>query len=185
MESYNKAHNSESGFALIMALIISSVVLAIGLSMLSITLKQVDLVTTTSESEIAFQAASTAMDCALMTRLRENNALTATSSPSSITFDCGNVNGTVSNSGSGNEQIYEFEQDWSNNGESQWLNINMYVINATGGAESFNAPGRNFSTTCSKGVFCTYIFAEGYNRSKVEITNGASFAVQRELTAEF
>lgn len=187
MEIYNKTHNSESGFALIMALIISSVVLSIGLSMLSITIKQVDLTATVRESEIAFQAASLAMDCALMTRIREDVSLATTSPASSLSFDCGNLNGSVSDSGSGNEQIYIFSRDWLNNGRAQWVKVEMYIIDNSSSSNSvtFNAPGRDYTATCSAGIFCTYIFAEGYNRSQSEITSGASFAVQRELTAEF
>ena len=186
MEIYNKTHNSEPGFALIMALIISSVVLSIGLSMLSITIKQVDLVATARESEIAFQAASLAMDCALMTRIRESTALATTSPTTNLNFDCGDINQPASHStpGGADRHQYVADFDWNNStGKDLKMVITMFVIGENASNRTYNK--NDFSATCNPNIYCTYIFTEGYNRSQAEITAGASFSVQRELTAEF
>lgn len=49
--------NREGGFALLLALIVSSVVLAIGISILNISVNQINLSATARESEFSFQAA--------------------------------------------------------------------------------------------------------------------------------
>jgi Tfp pilus assembly protein PilX len=53
------------GFTLLVALIFTSVVLAVGLALLDITYKQVILSSTARQSEYAFYAADSAMECAL------------------------------------------------------------------------------------------------------------------------
>lgn len=176
---------NESGFALIMALVISSVVLSIGLSMLSITIKQIDLSSSARESEVAFQVASAALDCALMTRINEEAAVVASPPLPDITFDCGDITQSVSPSGN-NIRKYILAEDWTSpSGQQRYMKIEMIVVNAMNEDRSYNPPGRNFSRTCADGNYCTYIFAQGYNRSESEVTSGASFTVQRELTAEF
>ncbi len=58
-------HNSKKqGFALLMALIVVSVVISIGLSVLDLTLKQVRLSTNSKDSEIVFHAANAGLECA-------------------------------------------------------------------------------------------------------------------------
>lgn len=61
------------GFALLMAVIISGVVLSIGLGILMTTVKQVNIGTGTVESERAFQVAAAAMDCVRYLRNEQSN----------------------------------------------------------------------------------------------------------------
>lgn len=176
----------ESGFALIMALVISSVVLSIGLSMLSITIKQVDLTATARESEVAFQTASAAMECALMTRIKEDINIATTSPADNISIDCGTISGTISRSGNDNRGRYIYETDWvGSDGRVSFVKIDMFVIGENAGNRNYNPSDRSFSRICPDDIYCTYIFAEGYNRSEDEVLNAALFTVQRELTAEF
>lgn len=169
-----------------MALVISSVVLSIGLSMLSITIKQVDLTATARESEVAFQTASAAMECALMTRIKEDDNIATTSPTDTINIDCGTINGTVNRSGNDNRGRYIYETDWTGaDGRTSFIRIDMFVIGENAGYRTYSPSGRSFSRTCPAGIYCTYIFAEGYNRSEDEVINAALFTVQRELTAEF
>lgn len=175
----------ESGFALIMALVISSVVLSIGLSMLSVAIKQIDLSSSARESEVAFQVASAAMECALMTRIREEEKIATDSPDPSIQFACGSVSASASRAiSSTNVSKYEIREDWTPpSGQARYMNIEMFVVDAVDGSRTFNRYA--FSDNCAAGNYCTYIFAQGYNRSQDEVTSGASFTVQRELTAEF
>jgi Tfp pilus assembly protein PilX len=53
------------GFTLLIALIFTSVILAVGLALLDITYKQVILSATARQSQYAFYAADSAMECAL------------------------------------------------------------------------------------------------------------------------
>lgn len=62
----NKIHNSENkGFALLFAVLISSVLLSIGLSIFNLTLKELILSSSGRESQFAFYAADTGAECAL------------------------------------------------------------------------------------------------------------------------
>lgn len=61
----NEQNSSERGFTLLVAVIVSSLVLAIGLSILNITLKEFILSSIARESEYAFYAADAGMECAL------------------------------------------------------------------------------------------------------------------------
>jgi len=54
---------NNSGFALLLTLVIITIILAVGLTMLQITMKQLSLSAIARESEIAFYAASTGIEC--------------------------------------------------------------------------------------------------------------------------
>lgn len=53
------------GFTLLIAIILSSVILAVGLALLDITFKQAVLASAAKQSQIAFYAADSALECAL------------------------------------------------------------------------------------------------------------------------
>ncbi len=57
-------NSKKQGFALLMALIVVSVVISIGLSVLELTLKQVRLSTNSKDSEIVFHATNAGLECA-------------------------------------------------------------------------------------------------------------------------
>ncbi len=69
MITYNKKTNSiytsQKGFALLIGVLISSVLLAITMVMFNITLKQISLSTVGRDSQIALYAADTGLECAL------------------------------------------------------------------------------------------------------------------------
>ena len=83
----NKKQLQENkGFALLLSLIISSIALSIGLSMLHITLKQLTLGTTTRGSEVAFQVARAGMEC--LRQARSNDPVDYVSDGGTVTIDC-------------------------------------------------------------------------------------------------
>ena len=57
-------NQKESGFALLITLIVVGVVLSVGLSILDLSIRQVRLSTNAKESELAFHAANAGMECA-------------------------------------------------------------------------------------------------------------------------
>ncbi|MCA9362357.1 pilus assembly PilX N-terminal domain-containing protein [Candidatus Kaiserbacteria bacterium] len=73
----NRHTNSqpESGFALLMALIVVGVVLTIGLSILDLSIKQVRLSSNADQSEVAYHAANAGMECARFIRRSESDAM--------------------------------------------------------------------------------------------------------------
>lgn len=60
-----KKNNHKKGFSVLFATLIGSLVLAIGLAILSITIKQIKLSSAGRESQHAFYAADTGIECAL------------------------------------------------------------------------------------------------------------------------
>jgi Tfp pilus assembly protein PilX len=58
-------HTPQRGFTLLIAVVLTSVLLSVGLALLDIALKQVTLSSTARQSQYAFYAADSAMECAL------------------------------------------------------------------------------------------------------------------------
>lgn len=65
MINLNKQKNREQGFTVLFATLVGSLVLAIGLAILSITLKQITLASAGRQSQLAFYAADAGAECAL------------------------------------------------------------------------------------------------------------------------
>jgi Tfp pilus assembly protein PilX len=63
--SYSESYTHKRGFVLLFAVLISSILLSIGLGMFSIAYKELLLSTTDRESQVAFYAADTGMECVL------------------------------------------------------------------------------------------------------------------------
>jgi len=188
MEQYLACMNKitqqkEKGFALLLALIISSIALSIGLSMLHITLKQLTLGTTTRGSEVAFQAANAGMEC--LRYARSQDAADFITNGGIVTFDClGQTSAVVDVNGTDGIQEFHNQFDWSYNGESLCIEIEAYLLNAVNAPGVKIFPNRNITKTCALGDICTIAFSRGYNRSCADV--GASiFTVQREISIEF
>jgi hypothetical protein len=187
-----RLHTSDKGFALLLTLIISSVVLAIGLSILEISINQINLSSTARESEIAFQAAHAGVDCVWYWRNERSSSYTAQSgTPAAI--DCFNGSVTadapidLSETTDGHARRFSYEFEWGS--PLRCTQVDMYVLNATGVDDvtinfTSTAVGDNGVKTCSSGTVCTVLVSSGYNRSCSDLTSSI-FTVQRELTVEF
>ena len=67
-----KTYNLQAGFTLLLAALISSVVLALGISIFEIALKQINLSSMGRDSQFAFYAADTGAECALYWDVRSD-----------------------------------------------------------------------------------------------------------------
>ncbi|MFT7565583.1 MAG: hypothetical protein ACI8V7_000592 [Candidatus Paceibacteria bacterium] len=65
MNKFNKQKNTKKGFAVLYAIIVSVVILSVVTSIVSISLKQRELNTVIRESQSAFYAANSGVECAL------------------------------------------------------------------------------------------------------------------------
>jgi Tfp pilus assembly protein PilX len=190
------------GFALLLAIIISSVMLAIGVSILKISVNQITLSTTARESEFAFQAAHAGIDCMSYWRNKKASeylSTTTTSSPSNPSVSCfgapPNVKSTqqLSNSSSnGVINVYKNTFSWGG-GTSGILprctETELYVMTGKDGSVSMSFPerdylGTNGRKTCADGRVCNIIISRGYNRACITLSTSI-YTVQRELTQEF
>ncbi len=184
----NKQHSQKNkGFALLLSLIISSVVLSIGLSMLHITIKQLTLGQTALSSEIAFQAARAGIEC-----LRHSALINHTDfiiNGGSVAIQCLGQTSTMSDSDSSNNtQRFIHYFDWINSESTQCIQLEVYVVDASGGTSdvvlylpSYRTPN---TRTCPAGDICATAFVRGYNTSCADVSGNIS-AVQREISIEF
>lgn len=176
------SNSQQSGFALLLTLVVVSVVLAIGLSLLDITVKQLSLSSTARDSEVAFHAANAGLECSQKTR-KDIDIITAIPN-TGVQFDCFQTNQVSSYSASGQTREYSIEFDWNNGQQDLCTQIDMYIMDATAGAYTYNFSNQGLvSKECTNGNICTVMFSRGYNRGCSNLAGLRT--VQRELTIEF
>lgn len=178
---------NEKGFALLLTLIVVAVTLAIGLSLLNITLKQFTLASTARDSEIAFHASDSALECLQARRkLLPSYYLDGTA----VSAYCGGVTSpsTVTTASAGGGTVRKFAYEFSNFGAANvCVDASMYVLDmrsSSTGVTNYGISNEGLeSLDCSEGVVCTVIFSRGYNRNCSDLDSIR--AVQRELTVQF
>lgn len=187
----------QSGFALLVSLIVVGAVLSIGLVILDLSIKQVRLASTTKDSEIAFHAANAGMECARFWRRDQNDQVII--GADLIDVECFGVSvgdvaedgsATVDDNSDGSGYVYEYEMSW-NGGESCTSIVTVVAVaDLSGdGIEIDNMqtliPGYPEGNTlaCGAASQCTVVAVEGYNRT---CTQKSSFGtIQREVLLEF
>lgn len=196
----NRHHNQ--GFALLITLVVVSIVLAIGLSLLFVTTKQYLLAVTASQSELAFQAAQVGLECmrwhraqpaTLETLLRSNGsgnwppslncAGVTPNTPPGIDAD------TIYQNIPLGQYLYKYEYFYTVGG-NQCINTSMYVSNlrnstTTGFTQPIPASEDEglSQITCAAGAVCTVIFSRGYNRPCNQLDS--ILTIQREITIDY
>lgn len=189
-------HHKESGFALLISLIVVGVVISIGLSVLDVTIKQVRLSTNAKESELAFHAANAGMECARYWRRASSsdmevgepiNPLCFGASPDSNTIDAI----TPTYVGDGEAFLYSYEFTWGG-ANPRCTQINTVVASSSAigvGVTTTNMttliPGYPNGTDkyCEQGSRCSTISVRGYNRPCNTATGYG--VVQREVLLQF
>lgn len=189
------AAQGQSGFALLITLVVVSVVLAIGLSLLFVTTKQYLLSVTAIESEKAFQAGQIGLECMRFHRaqpdtraklLKENGdpppALTCAGITSS---SLAQTSALYSDSGR-LLYNYRYRYDIDIAGDTVCTEPSLYIADLRDATAdlSYNLTGEGLGTiTCTAGTLCTVVFARGYNRPCDQLDS--IFTVQREITVEY
>jgi Tfp pilus assembly protein PilX len=198
----------QSGFALLVSLIVVAAVLSIGMAILDLSVKQVRLAATTKDSEIAFHAANAGMECARFWRRDQSAEMTegddtaaiecfsATAEDvngNSVVSDTGVVSasppGTAATTGSGDAYVYEYEFTWNSNQSCTTITTVVAVSDLSDGVNVTNiqtlipgySDGDAFS--CPASSQCTVVSVQGYNRP---CDQKPSFGtIQREVLLEF
>ena len=192
-------NKTQSGFALLIALVVVSAVLSIGLVILDLSIKQVRLAATTKDSEIAFHAANAGKECAQYWRRNETANMTAGLDTGDIqcfgenvgaVSDTGAATSLVDDTSDGNAYMYEYEFTW--NGGERCSSISTLVVSADSSGDGVQLtnmqtliPGYPSSSVldCDAGTQCTVVAAKGYNKSCAQ---KASFGtIERELLLNF
>lgn len=136
-------HPSPRGFTLLIAVILTSVLLAVGLALLDVAYKQAVLASTAKQSQYAFYAADSALECALYWD-QQQGAFAYTNPLSSIT--CGGQAIPVTSTVSGG------------------MRTSIFSIPCPGGTNaSVTVYKTNGSVTCSVGTYKSCLYSTGYS----------------------
>jgi Tfp pilus assembly protein PilV len=194
--------NSESGFALLMTLIVVTVVISIGLSVLDLTIKQVRLSTNARDSEIAFHAANAGMECARFWRRSASdemeagdtvtiNCFSSTVTPTQVSTmnTAANEVWEVMNTADGEVYRYSYALSWGE--EPRCSQITALVASSSVTGTGLVIP--NMTTLvpgypgtikdCEAGERCTVLSVRGYNKSCTDVSQYGT--VQREVLLQF
>lgn len=180
------------GFALLITLIVVSVVVSIGLTLLDLTIKQVRLASGSKDSEVAFHAANAGVECARYWRRVEQNDF---ESGNTVNIGCfGRPNqdfNAFDLTPGGPEAIYEYTFEFNGGSLNDRCSIvKMITLSSDPDAAAItlnNVPARipgypAVSKTCQPGGRCTIISSQGYNRACGSIN--VIGTVQREVLLE-
>ena len=196
-------HNKkQTGFTLLMTLIVVSVVVSVGLTILDLSIKQLKLSTGSKDSEIAFHAANAGLECAQYNR--EINAATIEGG-GDTSFSCfgSNILSTAANINFSDNSVagngvyrYEHSFTWGETGSERCTEITTVALSTNGitddsitvdvGDMMAAVPGYPISAgdkVCDPGAQCTIVSVRGYSRSCSE--KNIHGAIQREVLLEF
>jgi len=119
----NTKQKNKKGFTLLFAVLVSTLVLSVGASIISMALKQIILSGISRDSQFAFYAANTGIECAIYSDL--NSGITFATSSSSNTsdpdsVDCANQTDVEVNvtSDDGDSAVSEFTLNFSDVGDN-------------------------------------------------------------------
>jgi hypothetical protein len=149
--------DTDRGFALLIAVIFMSVMLAFGLSLGSLSYKQQVLVSTALESQYAFYAADAALECVLNYD-QQNGSFAVTnwnSQPATPVLHCDNVVGT--------SQLLHFGTDY-------WKTSYRFSLGAN--TRCADVTVYKYSTAINGST--TYIFSQGYDVSCGSVVSGTA-----------
>ncbi len=204
MTRINSRQQKIAGIALLMTMMVLSVVLAVTLAIVELTLKQLALSVDSRDSEIAFHAANAGLECARYTR--RHASTTFESGANSVPINCFNVSSTLkkvalgiattSNGAIGDIFRYQKSLSWSGNHCSE-IDIITMVVSTTSPttlymtgpddrslAEVFS--GYSYSRKgCAPGGVCTIASVAGYNSSCAGNSTSTDGVLKREVLLEF
>lgn len=183
---------SERGFALLITLVVVSVVLAIGLSLLFVTTRQYVLAIMANESEKAFQAGQIGLEC--LRYWRNQPAVVADflrdgSFPDPV--QCAGVSSAaIQSSGTpfSGYWLYRYQYRFNIEG-GRCVEPTLYIADMREYAGSpdplvISLTGEGLSSIkCAGGTICTAIFSRGFNRPCDQLNS--IYAIQREITIQF
>lgn len=202
--NFTQKNDSKKGFALLMTLIVVTIVISIGLTVLDLSTKQIRLAANAKDSEIAFHAANAGMECARYWR-RQSNDLMENGDQINPSCFLGSVRTLSSTnnplriddfSGTGEVYKYVYSFSWASNTRCSEVTTLVASSTAPGPGVTINNmtnlidgyPGGVSDTkTCAAGEHCTVLSVRGYN--KPCNSNGTAptgyGTVQREVLLQF
>lgn len=187
-----KQQQHTEGFALLLTLLVVTVLISIGVSILSLSITQVRLASNARDSEVAFHAANAGMECALYWRRVKADEMEngddirpmgcfGDNSPNNYS-DTQITSGVVG----GEVFRYQYEFEWG-------TPVRCTQIDTIVGSSSISGPGLdipnmrsyipgypgNNTKECDPGTKCSVISVQGYNKPCSSINSYGT--VQREV----
>ncbi len=191
-------NNNQSGFALLMTLLVVAVVVSITVSVIELSVKQLNLSVTAKDSEVAFHAANAGMECARYVR-RMATVLIEDGNTNSFDFDCFNQrqtlerqnHGLTKSGGDGELYRYRGQASWATGDRCSVIDFVTMIVPETETSDmqvsGLHAlyPGYPSGDIkrCSPSSVCTVAEVVGYNKSCSNITSIGT--VRREILLEF
>lgn len=168
--------NGKRGFTLLLAALVSSIALAVGISIFSIVNKQIQLSSMGRDSQFAFYAADGAADCALFWDVRRQVFSTTTPpapppDPNAVTCATQSVAVTTTDRTdvSGAWQSTDFSYSYDEPGTPSTHCVNVVVTKAAG---------------ASAGTVNTTVHVDGFNTTCAEIATSPR-ALQRSVELNY
>jgi len=187
---------NKKGFALMLTLIVLSIVIAVTLSLVELSMKKLQLAVDTRDSERVFHAATAAMECGMYLRNRNPDSFIdwTSGAGSAPRLTCFNQNraptSPAARSGSDATGYYSrFNYNVPNvdiGGTPTYLYVEVHILNAQSiaGANMTRSDISSLGTvTCLQGSICTVVIARAYNRATAPSAGGVE--IMRELSAIF
>lgn len=190
-----RINTHQQGLALLLTLITVSAIITITLSMVSLTLQQLQLSVDARDSERAFHAASGGLECAQFTRNQAADDFINYSSGSGPTLNCMGLSNTPSASaitsrspsggGGGTITNFPYQIQPTLSGRSTCIEMDINIMNAADTTDMVhNFGGQVGQVTCARSSVCTVALARGYNRA-CSTTALDRYEILRELNAIF
>jgi Tfp pilus assembly protein PilX len=190
------SRSQQQGFALLMTLIVVTVVLAIGITVLDVSTKQLRLSTNAKDSEIAFQAANAGMECARYIRRDAaddiENGLAISPAPTCFRASpYSNTRSQITDTVSGDGVVYKYDYSFSWVSGTRCSEITTLVASSTASGSGLIIddmttliPGYPTSQkACAAGEVCTVLSVRGYNKGCS--TSYGYGTVEREVLLQF
>jgi hypothetical protein len=194
-----------AGFALIMSLLVVSVVITAGLTILDVSIKQVRLSGNAKDSETAFSAANAGLECGRYWRRVRSDVMenTSTGPPdNAANMTCFGTSTEPSPvapvevtgvGGGGRAYVYDYRYSWGSGVDSRCSKITTMVIVSGAAATSTISlasmqqylpgyPGSVSTKSCPPSGICTVLSSRGYNRSCISNSPGT---IEREVLLEY
>lgn len=183
-------YNKKKGFALLLAIIVSGLILTIGLILVDTNVKQITLSDAAVESERSFHAAYAGVECAQFWNIADvwDDGAAETNIRC---IDQVQQTHTIANAYNAVE-VKEIEFNWidadsfspSDTSYEMCTNMTVYkYFNPVASTEMTVLPATFDNRTCVPGVECTVVQSRGYNRDCGSISNIRT--VEREVTVRF
>ena len=189
----NKRPQEHSGgFALLLTLLVVTVLISIGVSVLSLSIKQVRLATNAKDSEVAFHAANAGLECGLY--WRRDKADQMENGQGILPIGCfgdgtpGDYSVSAITAGVSGGEVYRYQYEFEWGAPVRCTQIDTIVGSSSLSGAGLQIPNmRNYiagypgdnTKECDPGTKCSVISVQGYNKPCSAITSYGT--VQREV----